>query len=285
MAYFRGVKRSPTVATVAILYESTTYGDGLRKSFEGVFTGATIKGSVVVRVPFTGNIKDTDTTTAPAAIQSLETELGKQAAPPKLIVMIALEKDAVKLAKAWDAKKGDAVFQNSSFFFTDGARSMGFLTAAPASVDGMCGTAPTFPKTGLAYTTLKQAYETRFPGEALEDQVFAPNVWDATHLMAAAMVQQSHDVPGEPIGGPDLRDRITAASEAGQTVRADQWRILIADVHSNTDIDYDGAAGPNDMDVVGQAIGPYEVWCTAPDGTTFNQMLFLDAQDLQKIVP
>src|SRR4029079_19050358 len=147
-------------------------------------------------------------------------------------VMIALEKDAIKLATAWDAKKNDATFAGTQFFMTDGARSSGFLTGAPASVHSMCGTAPTFPVTGLAYQALKTLYENTNPGEKVEDQVFAPNVWDATHLLAAAMVAQAHDHSGEELGGEHLRDEITLVSKGGQSVRADQWRTLISDVHN-----------------------------------------------------
>jgi hypothetical protein len=39
--------------------------------------------------------------------------------------------------------------------------------------------------------------------------------------------------------------------------------------------------GPNDFDVVGQAVGPYEVWCISADGTSFSQALFLDADDIE----
>jgi ABC-type branched-subunit amino acid transport system substrate-binding protein len=279
MAYYLGTKRTPTVANVAVLYENSPYGDGLRASFVGVFTGAKTGGKVPVQVSFTQN---TDAAGATAAISSLAQKLNAEAAPPKIIVMIALEKDAIKLANAWSASN-DPVFTGTSFFMTDGARSSGFLTGAPTSVRGMCGTAPTFPVNGLAYQSLKTAYEAKNPGEKLEDQVYAPNVWDATHLLAAAMVQQMHDHSGEDVGGADLREAITAASKSGQTVRADQWRTLISDVHNGTDIDYDGAAGPNDFDVVGQAIGPYEVWCISADGSTFTQALFLDAQDLEKL--
>jgi ABC-type branched-subunit amino acid transport system substrate-binding protein len=279
MAYYLGTKRTPTVNNVAVLYENSPYGDGLRKAFVGVFTGAPTNGHVDVQTSFTQNIDDAGATTA---IADLATKLNAATTKPTIIVMIALEGDAIKLSKAW-AASSDPVFTGTSFFFTDGARSSGFLSGSPAQVHGMCGTAPTFPVTGLAYTTLKTSFEAKYPGESLESQVFAPNVWDATNLIAAALTQQSHDFAGETLGGEHLRDLITTVSKGGQTFRADQWRTMISDVHNGTDVDYDGAAGPNDFDVNGQAIGPYEVWCINADGSAFSQELFLDAQDLQNL--
>ncbi|HTL32333.1 MAG TPA: ABC transporter substrate-binding protein [Kofleriaceae bacterium] len=275
MAYYIKQRREPAVASVAVVYENSPYGSGLKNAFKTSFED--LGGSVTFEVSFEQNLTD-----VPAAKPTIDALVN---APnrPSFVILVALEQDAVKLVQAWD-NSGSPLIPGMQFFMTDGARSSGFLSAAPASVHQMCGTAPTFPIRGLAYRQLQDAYEAAFT-DKIGDQVFAPNVWDAVHLFAASMVQQRHAHPDEDVGGEHLRDAITAVSKDGQTFHSGQWRDLIASLRAGNDVDYDGAAGPNDFDVVGQAVGPYEVWCVSDDGASFTQALFLEAKDVQALKP
>jgi branched-chain amino acid transport system substrate-binding protein len=270
MAYFLKERRSTPITNVTVLFEDTPYGNGLKNAFKGAFEDA--GHAVDEEIGFAQNITVEAAGTAVAEINQGTT----------MVVMIALEQDGVKLTQAWD-NNGSPTVAGLQWFMTDGARSSGFLTNAPPSVHGMCGTAPTFPTDAVAYRTLKTLFEAE-TGEIVEDQVFAPNVWDAFHLLGAAMVLQGHDYPDEPLGGPHLRDAITTVSTGPGDVRtADEWREIISTIRAGNDIDYDGAAGPNDFNVIGQAVGPYEVWCIENDGSTFRQELFLDAADIQEL--
>jgi branched-chain amino acid transport system substrate-binding protein len=270
MAYFLKERRSTPITNVTVIFEDTPYGNGLKNAFKGAFEDST--HSVDEEIGFTQNTTPTDAAAAVAQINADTT----------MVVMIALEQDGVKLTAAWD-NNGAPTVAGLQWFMTDGARSSGFLENAPPSVHGMCGTAPTFPTLGVAYTALKESFESAYPDTTVEDQVFAPNVWDAFHLLAAAMVQQAHDYPDEVLGGPHLRDAITTVSADGQVYTAADWRQIISTIRGGNDVDYDGAAGPNDFDALGQAVGPYEVWCIENDGSTFRQELFLDASDIQDL--
>jgi branched-chain amino acid transport system substrate-binding protein len=275
MAYYLKTLRTPMVSSVAIVFEDTDYGRGLRDSFRTAFqnlTGTVPADSVI---GFTQNLAS-DAAAVPTidALVALNPQ-------PQMVVLIALEQDAVKLVKAWD-NNGSPRIANMQFFMTDGARSSGFLTAAPASLRGMCGTAPTFPVTGIAYGQLETAYEAAYT-DSIGDQVFAPNVWDGFHLLGAALIQQTYAHRGEELGGENLRDAITLVSRDGQTYHSGLWRDMVSAMRAGNDVDYDGAAGPNDFDVVGQAVGPYEVWCISGDGSSFTQALFLDAEDIQNL--
>jgi ABC-type branched-subunit amino acid transport system substrate-binding protein len=317
MAYYLRSERIPTVATVSVLYENTAYGIGLKNAFKIQFEdqGGTVNTNEVSFEPglqhmccpaatACGDVSCTledfecgaDHTTddpagpdltgqpklcgGPDAVAAINDLAGDA---PELVVMIALEQDAAELALAWDNDGGTPLIANMQFFMTDGARSSGFLDVAPVTVRGMCGSAPTFPVSGLAYQALKLAFETANPGSTVEEQVFAPNVWDATHLLAMALAQQANDFPDDTLGGEHLRDAITPVSKGGSIRRADEWRDILQAIRAGTDIDYDGAAGPNDFDVVGQAIGPYEVWCVSDNGSTFDQVLFLEAETLMSL--
>ncbi|HUQ05987.1 MAG TPA: ABC transporter substrate-binding protein [Kofleriaceae bacterium] len=275
MAYYLKTLRNPMVGSVAILYEDTPYGTGLKNAFKTAFEDL---GGVVPdqsEIGFAQNLPGaTEATTAIDELVALSPQ-------PSMVILIALEQDAVKLVSAWD-NAGSPRIANMQWFMTDGARSSGFLSAAPTSLRGMCGTAPTFPVNGLAYGELKTAYD-EVNTDSIEAQVFAPNVWDGFHLLAAAMAHQSRNHSGEELGGEHLRDAITLVSRDGQTFHSGLWRDLISAIRAGNDVDYDGAAGPNDFDVVGQAVGPYEVWCISADGATFTQALFLDAEDIQAL--
>jgi ABC-type branched-subunit amino acid transport system substrate-binding protein len=273
MAYYLKSLRTPTVESVAIVFEDSEYGRGLRDSFRTAFTN--LSGTVPqgYEIGFTQNLaQDDDATPTIDSLVALDPQ-------PSMVVLIALEQDAVKLVKAWD-NNGTPRIANMQFFMTDGARSGGFLSAAPASLRGMCGTAPTFPVNSLAYGGLEDAYENAYT-DAIGDQVFAPNVWDGFHLIAAAAIQQTYAHRGEELGGEHLRDAITTVSRDGQTYHTGLWRDMVSALRAGNDVNYDGAAGPNDFDVVGQAVGPYEVWCISGDGSSFTQALFLNAEDIQ----
>ena len=141
---------------------------------------------------------------------------------------------------------------------------------------GSCGTAATYPINGLAYEALRSAYDAQYD-DTLESNLAAPNIWDSFFLVAAAATQQANQFPGEPLGGPHLRDALTAVSRDGQVLSADQWRDLVSSLRRGYEVDYDGASGPVDFDSSGQTIGAYEIWCVAPDGQNFDQLRYFDA--------
>jgi branched-chain amino acid transport system substrate-binding protein len=260
------------VTSAAVLFEGTDYGRGLKDAFKVAYEN--LGGTVSDEVEFTQGLADV------AAADAVIADLASATPDPTMVVTIALEQDAIYLTQSWDL--GGPTIAGMEFFLTDGARSQGFLDGAPDSVVGMCGTAPTYPVNGVAYETLKDAYEAAH-ADSLEAQVYAPNVWDGFHLIAAALVKQSVDFPGEELGGVHLRDAITEVSKEGQQLTASDWRNIIINLREGNDIDYDGAAGPNNFDVVGQAVGPYEVWCVGESRASFTQELFLDAQALEDL--
>lgn len=275
--YLKVATGGPMVGSVAILFEDSPYGVGLKNTFKTAYEDL---GGVVPtghEVSFKQNLASVDE--AKPAIQ----QLAALANPPTMVVMVALEKDAEKLVQAWDNNNAPLV-ANMEFFFTDGARSGGFLGGAPASVRGMCGTSTTVPLQSLAFRELQSAWNAKYT-ENVADQVYTPNVWDGIHIIAAAAVQQRYKYPDEDLGGDRLRDAITAVSRDGQTFHAGQWRDLISSLRSGNDVDFDGASGPNDFDVVGQTVAPYEVWCVSDDGTKFDQKLFLNASEVQMLKP
>jgi ABC-type branched-subunit amino acid transport system substrate-binding protein len=274
MGYYMTLPDGLNATNAWIVREETVYGQGLAEAFEGAFMaqGGTVDGETT----FTQGI-------SAAQVLAVMNELDDMTTPPEFVVLIALEGDAVALMDEWVNNRPDLA--NVEWFFTDGARSQGFLNNAPAEVLGMKGTAPTYPVTGDAYSELAEAYDARWT-DNLNDQVYAANVWDAVYLLAAAIAYQDEHFPGEPIGGEHLRDAITTVSRGpGQIFHAGQWADMMSAVARGDDIDYDGASGPVDFDDDGEAIGPYEVWTIVEEGgvRNFQQLEYLDAQDLMNL--
>jgi branched-chain amino acid transport system substrate-binding protein len=271
MAHYLADLADPKVLDVVVVSDTSDYGKNLSAVFQAAFERQGRNGQVAMTIPFDPNL---------TAEQAAATVTQIVDAAPTMVVLIALEQDALKLVDTWDA---GGQLPGLKWFFTDGARSMGFLTGAPESIVGSLGTAPTNPDTGDAYGVLVDRYDS-VSSDHVTDQVYAANVWDAVFLIAAAMVQQSTQFPDEPIGGEHLRDAITSVSRAGQIYNAGQWADMVAAIVSGADVDYDGASGPCDFDGNGEAIGPYEVWQVSEDAThhrSFERKVFLEAQGLE----
>ena len=275
MAYYLRVKRTPQVEHVVIVREDSTYGQGLADLFRDAFTKN--GGIVDDEFPYIANIDGKEGRGEDVRVAQLLVD-----AAPTMVVMIALQKDGLRICQAWDAVRGD---QDPDWFFTDGSRSSGFLDGLPDSIVGAEGTAPTNPITGDAYGVLADRYLAAY-GSDIGEEVYAANVWDAFFLIAAGLAQVEHDYPGEPLGGAHLRDAIAQVSHTGQISNAGQWRDLLGAIASGADVDYDGASGPCDFDDQGEAISAYEVWkIDNSTGTTqFVQTEFMEAQELQALL-
>lgn len=281
-AYYLAVAPSgPMITTAAIMYEVGQYGQGLADSFEAAFERACVGCDVPDThiVTFAAGLPQATADAEVANLQALQP-------PPEYVMMVALEQDGAKLVNGWDPADSDPALPGLQWFMTDGVRSAGFLQNIPPSMVGMRGTAPTVPMAGAAYGVMVQAYEAR-NSDDIDQQVFAANVWDAVYLIAAGLAVQAGDQAGV-YGGPGLRDAIAEVSRGpGQIFHAGQWPNLVGAILSGSEVDYDGAAGPNDFDQDGEARGPYEVWRIIDGGAgyEFEQELFLEASDVEDLLP
>jgi branched-chain amino acid transport system substrate-binding protein len=278
LAYYLTDVLSPPVTQVAIIFEMGPYGEGMSAAFRAAFEGG--GGTVIGEVGYQQNMPGTNAAAADAVIDGV-----KALSPtPPMTVLVALEQDAAAILTAWDTNPG--TLSTMAWALTDGARTQGFLDAnLPAALVGTRGTAPAFPTSGDAYGAMAEAYSERNTDD-IGEQVFAPNLWDAVYLVAAALATQSF--AGQEFGGEGLRDALNEVSRApGVTLHAGQWVDLLSTLRSGGQIDYDGASGPNDFDANGESVGPYEVWELAYDagsgGLTFVRFLFLEAQDIQSL--
>lgn len=271
MAHYFEDLATPAVDTIAIVHESGSYGEGLGNALEDEWVDVRDHALTGTQFDYEPGL-DVDQTAADALWAEIE------AAAPTAVVMIGLGTDINAVLRTWNASGN---LPDLQWFFSDSAKATSIFgdvgTELPASADGLLGTAPTSPKTSIAFQTFVDAVQD-VEGIDVSDQSYTQNTWDAVYLLAAALVQQSVD--GDEFGGDSLREAITSVSADGQTLHAGQWRDLVSRVRSGGDIDYDGAGGPVNFDTNGETISPYEVWAIDLANESFTQDQYIEVEDL-----
>ena len=272
MARYLADLASPAVGATAIVHQDDSYGGGLSTTLTAEWTrrGRTVTGAPIKFAT------DMDQAAADALWASIVS------ANPTNVVLIGGGADSNILLRTW---KTSGQLANLRWFLSDAAKQSALFgeaaTELPATIAGVRGSAPTYPRTGLAFRTYGDEMMARLGVDITKESYF-PNVWDAVHLLAGGLTLQERK--GEELGGPGLRDAIHAVSKGGQVFHAGQWRDFVASIQGGSDVDYDGASGPVDFDADGETVSPYEVW-EAQRGTAgwgFVQVEYLNAADLTR---
>jgi len=213
--------------------------------------------------------------------------------PPQVVVLAGLGDDALTIITRWiAAHPNETTAQQVRWLTTATTKTPSFATEMPAEVfadldaaiSPISGSAPTTPVVGRAYRTLERAYADA-TGDEIANRAFAPNVWDAIYLAAAALTAQR--VRGEDAGGPGLRTTLREVSRDGPILHAGQWIDLTTILRNGGDVDYDGASGPVDFKDDGEVDGPYEIWQVAPDGAGgfgFERAFYIDARNIPAVL-
>lgn len=261
---------APIQAT-AIVHQDDSYGVGLLNALTTEWV--TARGRGVTGTPITF-ASDMDQAAADALWASIASE------NPANVVLIGGGADANILLRTW---KASGQLPDLKWFLSDAAKQSALFgeggTPLPTTITGVRGSAPTYPRLGLAFRTYSDNMQGRL-GLDLSSEAYFPNAWDAVHLLAGGLAQQASN--GETVGGAGLRDALTSISKGGQVFHAGQWRDFISSIRTGGDVDYDGAAGPIDFDVNGETVSPYEVW-EARYGTAgweFVQVDYMEAAEL-----
>lgn len=260
---------TPAVGATAIVHQDDSYGVGLANALNTEWV--TTRGLAVNGTPITF-ASDMDQ----AAADALWTSIAN--ASPTNVVMISGGADANILLRTW---KASGQLPNLKWFLSDAAKQNALFGDASTELPmaGVRGSAPTYPRLGLAFSTYSLEMMNR-TGMDLSKEAYFPNAWDAVHVLAGGLAQQA--AKGQELGGPQLKDAINAVSKGGQVFHAGQWRDFVASIKRGGDVDYDGASGPVDFDADGETVSPYEVW-EAQRGTggwAFVQVEYIDAAEL-----
>ena len=221
-------------ATAAVLYVNNPYGEGLANVFKESFEGS--GGQVLEMVP----VEEEQA--------SYIAELKKATAgDPEVLLALTYPASAqVYIREALEGGFAD------TFMFADGTKSQDMLDALDASkLEGSLGTAPGTDSD--AYQVFKNLYEARF-GQIPTDP-FIEHSFDAFVLVALAIQK------AESEEGMAIRDALrSVANGPGEAVGPGDLAKALALLAEGKEINYEGAAGNQDINDAGDVFGTIEVW-------------------------
>lgn len=239
------------LTNVFVLNRDDPYGNGLRSVF-------------IENFEFLGGSADflAYDEEAPGFADSAMTAAA--AATPDGVFMISFTTDGAALAQTAISR----AFDPRAWMFPDGLRDTSFVEAVgdDAFLEGALGTIPASP-TGANFATFTARY-TALWGEA--PGPFGANAYDAAMLITIAMAL------GEADDRVSVRDNLRNTS-TGTVVNPEQWDVFLGAASAGM-VNYEGAAGPVDLDANGDTVSNVEEWtiragafetvgCWTPDAT------------------
>ena len=225
--------------TAAALYVNNPYGEGLANIFKERFEAA--GGQVLELVP----VEEEQTTYISELRRATEGE-------PEVLLAITYPASAqVYIREALEGGFSD------TFMFVDGTKSQEMFDALnSAQLDGLLGTAP--GTDSAAKDVFTGLYEARF-GQ-LPENPFIAEAFDAFVLLGLAIEQAGSEE------GADIKDALrTVANAPGEVVGPGDLERALQLIRDGQDINYEGAAGNQDMNEAGDVFGSFEIW-TVKDG-------------------
>ena len=234
------------LTSVCNMFINNAYGQGLSESFTDNFEAA--GGTVTEAVPH-----ESEQATYASELGTCTGE-----GPDALAAIAYPESAGVFLREALEA--GDV----NTFLFVDGTKSTAMLDDLGWDLfDGTRGTAP-----GALDLPTGETFEAAYVAEYGEvpPLPFIRETYDAVYLMALAAEKSLTD-------DIDIREALRAISNPpGETVNpgTEGFTTALAAIAAGNDINYEGAAGPVDMDENGDVlIGAIETFTTDAANETF----------------
>ena len=225
--------------TASALYVNNPYGEGLANIFKERFEAA--GGQVLELVP----VEEEQT--------SYISEL-RRATEGDPEVLLAITYPASAQVYIREALEGGFI---DTFMFVDGTKSQEMFDALNNSqLDGLLGTAP--GTDSMAKDVFTGLYEQRF-GQ-LPENPFIAEAFDAFVLLGLAIEQAGSEE------GADIKEALrTVANAPGEVVGPGDLERALQLIRDGQDINYEGAAGNQDMNETGDVFGSFEIW-TVKDG-------------------
>ena len=234
------------LGSICTMFINNAYGEGLAGIFADNFEAG--GGTISAQIPH-----ESEQTTYASELGAC-TEDG----PDALAAVAYPESAGVFLREA--VESGDV----DTFLFVDGTKSSDmFETIGWDVFDGMRGTAPSSLELDAGAT-----FETSYTAEYGETPPlpFMREMYDAVYLVALAAEKAGSTDP------TDIRDALRDVANApGETVSpgTEGFTTALGLIADGTDINYEGAAGPVDLDDNGDVlIGAIETWHVDAAGET-----------------
>lgn len=231
---------------VAIVTRNDSYGTGFGSALEKALTDG--GAQVVINTAYDPNASDF----------SADVSKVKNAGPDAVIV-IGFNDDGGKIVKEMIAQGvGPDKIQ---IYTADGMQGSSFYKGVdannPAVVKGIKGTAPAADIKGVNHPFVAEYKKTG------KDTIFSSYYYDCTLLLALAAQAAGTDDPGK------IKDEVVNVSKDGE--KCQTYKDCLALLKDGKDIDYDGAAGPEDLSDIGEpTVGVYDVWSYDAKGAPTN---------------
>ncbi|AKF11774.1 ABC transporter substrate-binding protein [Sandaracinus amylolyticus] len=244
---------------VSVLFADNDYG---RPFYERTSMRFTALGGMVTPaagVPYTEELSSyRDEVMAIASAQP----------PPDCVALIGYPASAGIIMRDWDSL---STKPEVTWFGTDGVRQPGFATEVgnTALIDDFYGTAPVTDPETPAYNRFHDQFFATFGNDPV---AFSSTVYDAAALVLLAIAKAgTADDPNA------IRDAVFQLNDAsGVVVQAGRLAEGLRLIREGRPINYEGAAGPSDIDAFGDAELAYELWRFEADGETFERVRILE---------
>ncbi|KFA90364.1 ABC transporter substrate-binding protein [Archangium violaceum] len=252
----RSDSRFGAPAKVGILYVDDPYGQGLSNIIsEQLSTGATRVANRTFLYQRGGDVK--------AVLDSLDMTYD-----PDVTVLIGFADDAKTILKEAATRNNLKRENGHRWFFSDSVKDSAVLADALAAnqARGFYGTAPA-QGTGQAFSTFSDRFVTKYQKNPAA-YAYTSNAYDAMYLLALGAsysLSTTNAVTGVKIA--EALNRVSSgASSTSTQLTNSNFTGLAAQLASGQSVNIEGASGPLNFDVNGEARAPVELWQVSDTG-------------------
>ncbi|UJR84774.1 ABC transporter substrate-binding protein [Sandaracinus amylolyticus] len=244
---------------VSVLFADNDYGRPFQEQASARFTALGGTVTPAAGVPYMEELSSYRTQVM--AIASAQP-------PPDCIALIGYPASAGIIMRDWDSLSSKP---DVTWFGTDGVRQPGFATEVgnPALIDDFYGTAPVTDPETPAYNRFRDQFFATFGNDPV---AFSSTIYDAAALVLLAIAKAG--TAEDPIA---IRDAVFQLNDpSGVVVQAGRLAEGLRLIREGRPINYEGAAGPSDIDAEGNATLAYELWRFEATSETFERVRILE---------
>ena len=246
------------IKSAGAIYINNPYGEGLANMFSQAFTAG--GGTITAMVP-----------SEPGQTSYLSEVKKATAGNPD--VLLAMTYPVTAQIYIREAIEGGHA---TKFMFVDGTKAQDMFDAMTKEhganfFDGMYGTAPGAPAS-RAKSKFEELYKAANNGEMPTDP-FIAETFDATLMLGLAALAAQHTDACDSIK-TCLRRIATDAGDSDPEIEPGDIKLAVSMLKKGDDINYEGAAGSQEIDSNGDVNNTIEVW-TIKDGKVTSTGQFL----------
>ncbi|MBW2465363.1 MAG: ABC transporter substrate-binding protein [Deltaproteobacteria bacterium] len=223
---------------LAVMHLDNAYGTPFGEAIETNFRE--LGGTVATRVAFADGL-------ASYVSEVLEV----QATVPDCVALVGYPESAGRIVRDWNGVRDAPAVR---WIGADAMKIDAFIdeVANPAQTEGFTGTSPITAPMTRSYATFETNYRATF---GTTPEVFSGPEFDAVSLTILAIARAG------TTDGLAIRDSLyEVANPPGTVFGPGELGAAMAVLRAGGEINYEGAAGPVDLDGFGNVVSQYEIW-------------------------